>query len=100
MAMGRPLTPLAVARWENEGGAVKHEAPGGPRRGPSLDDGQAWRDRDSVPARESSSNSQPTSGHELSRGQGGRANDPDLAGPQVGRRADAPEGETRASGLG
>jgi hypothetical protein len=98
VAMGSPRTPLAVARWENEGGAVKHEAPSGPRRGPSPDDGQAWRDPDSVPARESSSNS-PTSGHELGRGQGGGANEQDSAEPQVGRRADAREGETRAPRL-
>jgi|SRR5450759_4673840 hypothetical protein len=96
VAMGRPRTPLAVARWENEGGAVKHEAPSDLRRILSLDYGQAWRDPDSVPARESSSKSQPASGHELGSGQGRGANEQDLAGPQVGRRAGAREGETRA----
>jgi hypothetical protein len=96
VAMGRSRTPLAVARWENEGGAVKNEAPRGPRRILLLDDGQAWRDPDSVPAGESSSKSQSTSGHELDSGQGRGANEQDLAGPQVGRRAGAREGDNRA----
>lgn len=99
MAMGRSRTRLAVARWENEGGAVKHDAPSGPRRGPSLDDDQAWRDPDPAPVRESSSTFGPTGGHSLASGLGGGVNQQDLAGPQGGRRADAPEGETRAPRL-
>lgn len=94
MVAGGP--PSAEARWENEGGAVKHEAPSGLRRGLSLADGKASRDPDSAPARESWSKSEPISGHDLDSGQDGEASEQDSAGPQVGRRAGAPGGETRA----